>query len=349
MTSGVTRNENAATPFFSRRLQLVTGKGGVGKTTVVAAMAVECARLGRRPLIVEMGHRASLEGVFDTARVSYVPSVVAPGVHAMNLDMDGALLDYVAAHVLFRGVARQLLASAPVRAFSNAAPAVMEMATLDKLRALLAERERHVGAGVNASASAPKALRWDPVIVDLDATGHALMFLDLPRALEGLAATGPLATLLKRVTALLEDARTTALHLVTLPNALPLHETVELYDRLRTSHRVPLGAIFVNRVPSSTLEGDLDDTAGAATTRSFETLAREAAALGLEDVAGDLALAAASAHAHDAAHARIQALRAQVGLPVVELPRLPLVQGHTLSSLATLGRALAEGLARGDA
>src|SRR4051812_36808391 len=104
--------------LFARTLQLVTGKGGVGKSTVCAALAVEAARRGRRPLVVEMGHRASLRGVFDEASIGYEPALVAPGVHAMSLDPDRALLDYVTAHVKARGLARRILASAPLRAFS---------------------------------------------------------------------------------------------------------------------------------------------------------------------------------------------------------------------------------------
>ncbi len=104
--------------------------------------------------------------------------------------------------------------------------------------------------------------RWHPILVDLDSTGHALMFLSLPDVFEGLASRGPLRKMLDGFTELLRDERRTALHLVTLPAELPLRETVQLHAALTEKHRVALGALIVDRAPVRRF--DEEDEAGLA-------------------------------------------------------------------------------------
>ena len=127
--------------LLSRRLLLFTGKGGVGKSTVVASLAMEAARRGGRPLVVELGHRHTMRSIFGTSAVGYEPHPVGHGVHAMQLEFDGALTDYMNEHVKVPRLARRVLANHALRRFFEAAPAVGEIATLNKLSALEAERE----------------------------------------------------------------------------------------------------------------------------------------------------------------------------------------------------------------
>ncbi|MCA9579906.1 MAG: hypothetical protein KC668_30970, partial [Myxococcales bacterium] len=145
----------SATSLLDRRLLLFTGKGGVGKTTLVAALAIEAARRGRRPLIVELGHRASMEAVFEVDSIGYEPVDVGRGVHAMNLDFESALADYFEEHIPVRRVARTIMRNKTLQKFFHAAPSVPEVATLNKIGAL--EAERGPGGGY----------RWDPIFVDL--------------------------------------------------------------------------------------------------------------------------------------------------------------------------------------
>jgi anion-transporting ArsA/GET3 family ATPase len=164
------------TSLLDRRLLLFTGKGGVGKTTLVGALAIEAARRGRRPLIVELGHRASMEAVFQVDHIGYAPRDVGRGVHAMNLDFESALGEYFEEHIPIQRVARTIMRNKTLQKFFHAAPSVPEVATLNKISALEAERVQ--GGGY----------RWDPILVDLDATGHALMLLNLPSVMNGLMA-----------------------------------------------------------------------------------------------------------------------------------------------------------------
>lgn len=231
-------------PLASGRLALFTGKGGVGKSTVVAALAMEAGRRGRRPLVIELGHRASMQAVFGVAHVGHEPVDVGGGVHACNIELDEALRDYVADHVPVAALARRIAESSSLARFFEAAPAVGEVLTLQRIEQLMAARAPDGGA------------RWDPILVDFDATGHALMFLELPKVFEGLVPGGPVRRLLDGFSALLSDPTATRLHLVTLPARLPVQETLELHDKLAAEHAVRLGGLFVNRVPAQPWEGD---------------------------------------------------------------------------------------------
>lgn len=220
-----------------QRIQLVTGKGGVGKSTIVASYALAAAERGRTPLIVELGHRASMEPLLGKP-IAFEPREVVPGVHAMRAELEPALVDYVAAQVRVRALAKRIVHSSTLNRFFHAAPAVSEVATLHLLARLV------------------EGDRFDPILVDLDSTGHARMFLALPDVFDGLASSGPLRALLDASTALLRDPKQTVLHLVSVPESLPVRETIELLEDLRESRAVRVGALIVNRVPSQPLSDD---------------------------------------------------------------------------------------------
>lgn len=217
-----------------QRIHLVTGKGGVGKSTMVGAMALAAADRGKTPLIVELGHRASMEALFGMP-VGFEPSEVSRGVHAMRAELEPALIDYVAAQVRVRAIAKRIVTSATLNRFFHAAPAVAEVATMHVLQRLV------------------EGDRFDPILVDLDSTGHARMFLALGDVFEGLATSGPLRRLLDRSTALLRDPQQTVLHLISVPESLPVRETLQLLDDLDASRSVRVGALVCNRVPDPPL------------------------------------------------------------------------------------------------
>jgi anion-transporting ArsA/GET3 family ATPase len=285
---------------------LFTGKGGVGKTTIVAALAIEAARRGRRPLVVELGHRASMEGVFGVDRIGYQPRAVGSGelakVWAMNLDFESALEEYFVEHIPVKRVARTIMRNKTLQKFFHAAPAVAEVAILNKLSALEAERE----------GGKP---RWDPIFVDLDATGHAIMLLNLPSVMNGLIGEGPMRRLIDGFSSLLRDARRTLLSLITLPRELPAQETVELYQRLHKQRDVELGVLFVNQVPERSLTPKQ-----AAWLDRLEHRAKE---VGVGTLVDDVALARRAMRQHANARAQINRLRKDIPLPLIELPTIP--------------------------
>jgi anion-transporting ArsA/GET3 family ATPase len=308
----------AVTSLLDRRLLMFTGKGGVGKTTIVASLALEAARRGRRPLIVELGHRASMESVFAVDSIGYVPREIGGGVAAMNLDFESALAEYFEEHIPVQRVARTVMRNKTLQKFFHAAPSVAEVATLNKLSALEAERD--------PSGRGP---RWDPIFVDLDATGHAIMLLNLPSVMDGLIGDGPMRRLVDGFSKLLTDPRKTVLSLVTLPLELPAQETVELYERLTKHHDVELGALFVNQVPARPLSpkqaGMLDRLEHRALKYSITTLV------------DDVAIARRAMRYHVNARAQINRMRRDIAMPLVELGT---VTSRTLDiqTIADIGR-----------
>lgn len=291
-------------PFLDdARFQLFTGKGGVGKSTLVAGLAVQAAAQGRRPLIVELGHRTSMQAIFGVAELSYDIRALAEGVMAMKMEFERSLYDYFEQHVPVKRVSRAIVANPVLQRFFRAAPAVSEIATLAKLQRLV--QEQRPGASV---------FRWDPILVDMDATGHALMLLDLPRVMDELVGDGPLRGLVSGFAELLRDRSTTRLNIVTLPRELPVSETCELYGKLEQAHRVPLGRLFVNRIPKPPLdEPELD------------LLARWSAgahASGDTRLDSQFVVARRVINQCAEAQAQLEQLRARVELPLVCLPEL---------------------------
>lgn len=296
-------------------LHLLTGKGGVGKTTVAAALGLAAAGRGGRPVVVELGHRASLARALGSDRaIGHEPTEVAHGLFATNLELDHALSDYLARRIRSRSAARRITASPALRSFFDAAPAVSELLALERIETLMA--------------------RFDPVIVDLDATGHALMFLELPRLLASIAPSGPIGELVRGLGALLTDARRTRLHLVTLPEPLPVEETLELHGRL-CAMGAPVGTLLVNRARARALPLASD-------TVLDELLVKLAGQPGADEAIEALALAREATRAFDAAQRSLGRLDA-TGLRCSSLPELDGLEQR--EALVRLGALAAEAVA----
>ena len=214
-----------------RPVQFFTGKGGVGKSTVLGALATAAARAGERPLIVELGMHTSSSHLFHGPDVGYEPAEVAPGVHATRVQFEPALVDYITSRLKLRPIANLVAKNNSLRRLFMAAPGVDEIVTLHRVAQLAADE------------------RWGPILVDLESTGHALMFFDLPGVLEVFLKDGPLRQVLDSATALVRDEQRCAVHIVTVPEPLAVNETIQLYRRLRERKDLHLGCLFINRIP----------------------------------------------------------------------------------------------------
>ena len=216
---------------LTRPVQFFTGKGGVGKSTVLGALATAAARAGKRPLIVELGIHTSSSRLFHGPNAEYEPAEVAPGVCATRVQFEPALVDYITSRLKLRTIANLVVKNNSLRRLFMAAPGVDEIVTLHRVAQLAADD------------------RWDPILVDLESTGHALMFFDLPGVLEVFLKDGPLRQVLDSATALVRDERRCAVHVVTVPEPLAVNETIQLYRRLRERKDLHLGCLFINRIP----------------------------------------------------------------------------------------------------
>ena len=271
----------------------VTGKGGTGKTTVAAALALASSRSGRRTIVCEFagqGHVPRLLGARPPAPAEEVP--VADNLWATTIESWEVLEEWVSRILGSRALTGLLVRSNFFRAFADAAPGGMELGEVVKTWELAQERrwDRHHRT-------------YDLVIVDGPASGHAIGMLRTPGTFADIARVGPIASQSKRVRTWLADEELTAFVAVALAEELPVSETIDLGARLESSIGRGLQAIVVNQVlPDRFSDAELDAIDGAAPG---------------SDLAGLMHTADARA---DLQTEQLARLEAAVDVPVARLP-----------------------------
>jgi anion-transporting ArsA/GET3 family ATPase len=209
------------------RVVVVAGKGGVGKTTVTAAMARMAAGLGLSVLIVEVEGKSGLAAAFGVDDLEYDERELAPGIRARTLTPDVALVEYLEEHGL-RRISKRLVKAGLVEVVSTAAPGIKDILILGKVKQL----ER---AGVA-----------DLILLDAPAAGHAVSFLMSARGLKEIVRAGPLHGQADDVLQMLNDPSRCQVVLVTLAEETPVNEVVETAFALEDRVGVDLGPVVVN-------------------------------------------------------------------------------------------------------
>ena len=225
-------------PLFDREMLFVTGKGGTGKTTVAAALALACSRSGKRTIVCEFAGQSHVPRLFGAripAPAEEVP--VADGLWATTIESWEVLEEWVARILASKALTGALVRSNFFRAFAEAAPGGMELGEIVKTWEL-AQKQRWN----------KKHRTYDVVVVDGPASGHAIGMLRTPGTFTALARVGPIATQSKRVRDWLTDAQRTAFVTVALPEELPVSETIQLGDRLDEAIGRRPEAIVVNEL-----------------------------------------------------------------------------------------------------
>jgi anion-transporting ArsA/GET3 family ATPase len=222
--------------ILDRRLLVVTGKGGVGKTTVASALAWQAAALGKRVLLCELDAKgdllASLQGVSAraSAPLTFAPREVHPRLHAMVMDPEESLKEYLRIYLRLPLVTRIGLLSNAFDFLANAAPGVREIVTIGKLAHEV--RERH----------------YDLVVVDATASGHIVGLLRAPQAINELVQAGLLRSQTAWILDILGDPKLTGVVAVATPEELPVSETADLFANLASQTNVSVQTVVVNRV-----------------------------------------------------------------------------------------------------
>lgn len=304
------------------RVVVVTGKGGVGKTTICAALGVAAAGAGLRTLLCETSGADSVCGRFGVPFEPYTVTPVLPNLHTLSIQSEAAIEEYLLRMLRFRRVYEMVFKNRVMGPFLDAVPGLHDLIQLGKVFDL--ERE-HAGFGRSVPA-------WDLILVDAPATGHGLGMLTAPRGMMRLTRSGPLHDNARDVAALIEDPVRTRIVLVSLAEDLPVQETVELYGRL-AGLQTQVGAVVLNGVQPCPVP-----PAYAGLRDSLEAQA---------DAAGREALTFADAAVARAAlqdHAR--GVLAGLGPAVVDLPDVP---RQDPAALAALGLPLARALGLVDA
>jgi anion-transporting ArsA/GET3 family ATPase len=266
--------------LHASRVVIVAGKGGVGKTTVSAALARMAAQEGLSTLILEVEGKSGIAGLFGTPSLTYGEAVLAPAgggaaeVRGRTLTPDDALLEYLEDHGLKR-VSKRLVATGAMDVVATAAPGIKDILLLGKVKQL----ERAGEGGRTAPDGTAPA---DLIVLDAPAAGHAITFLLSARGLLDAVRVGPVSTQARDVLELLTDPRRCQVVLVTLPEETPVNELVETAFHLEDRVGVSLGPVVVNGVYPVLDELDVDPVEAAAaagtTLRAGEPEALAAAA-----------------------------------------------------------------------
>ena len=216
--------------LLDRKLVFVTGKGGVGKTTVAAGLALLGAQRGKRTLVCEVDAKGNLADFYETAPSGFDAREVQPGLYAMAMDTERSLDEYLRLFLRVPVMARLGPLARMFDFVANAAPGVKEILTVGKL--CYEVRERH----------------YDLVVVDASATGHVVGQLAAPQAINSLVQVGLIRSQTDWMLEILSDPSRTGLVIVATPEEMPVNETIELSHRVREETTVDLAAVVVNRV-----------------------------------------------------------------------------------------------------
>lgn len=228
------------------KIVFVTGKGGVGKSTVAATIALQQAKRGRRVLLAELGDARYLSDLFSRDDVDISPVKITEGLDLARFDVENCLRQYVTHYIRSARLYDLFFSNRVMRAFVRAAPALSELALLGKITS----RERQVGP----------ELPYDLIVIDCFATGHALALLRAPVEMRKIVTAGPMGKETATMNQVVRDTSSTRFVVVTLAEELPITETTELCTILKKEYgQTP--SVVCNKLWQASLPKDWKATA----------------------------------------------------------------------------------------
>ena len=258
--------------FLGPKILIVSGKGGVGKTTVAAALALVAARHGRKVCVAEVDRKGTLPKLFGTDKgSSYDAEELTPGVWGLTIIPEDALAEYLRVQYHMKRISKVFTSTHFVDYITTAAPGLKDILVLGKIWYLEQNRPGTGGQG------------FDTIIVDAPAAGHMLTFLSAPSGLADAVRVGPIRRQAQWLVEMLEDPARTRVHLVTLAEEMPVTESLETSAALDGRLGIEQGPIFANGIYSRLLTTEEQEAlTRIATTDPVKELSAEAEAVGLE-------------------------------------------------------------------
>ena len=220
---------------LDKRLVFITGKGGVGKTTVATSLGLLAARRGKRTIVCEIGAQGRLASIFGIRDFGHRERELAPGLSGISIDPERSKEEWLRYELRSGTLAGILGHSRLFQLLTAAAPGLQELVTVGKIWEL-AQLERKTA----------HASPYDLVLVDAPSTGHGLAMLRAPLTFGSVARVGPIHRQALKIHAFLRDSKRTGVVAVALPEEMPVNETLELGDRLRKEIQLGVDAIVVN-------------------------------------------------------------------------------------------------------
>jgi len=292
-----------APSLTAARVTVVSGKGGVGKTTVAAALAIAAARAGKHVLLAEMEDREAFAPIFGLRKLAYTEQTIAPNITGLTVEADEALVDYLRMFYGIPTISRALMRTKAVEFATQTAPGLKDILLIGKVKE--AESRRQDGKHV-----------FDFIVVDAPPTGRLPRFLDAPRAVTDLVHGGQIRTQAQGVLDMVTDPKRCQVVLVAQPEEMPVRETAETVETL-SKMGIALGPIVMNGVWPEIRPLGKDPVA---TLRDAASRASE----NLSDEAIKVLASVASTHARRARNQRksMKTLADEVSLPQIDLPYL---------------------------
>ena len=218
------------TALLDRKLLFVTGKGGVGKSTITAALGLLAAEQGKRTLVCEVDAKGNLADFYEAGETAFAARELQPNLWAMSMNTEESLKEYLSLQLKIPLLAKIGPLARTFDFIANAAPGVKEILTIGKL------------------AWEVKEHHYDLVVVDSVASGHIVGQLTAPQGINELVQVGMVRNQTQWMLDILTDPAQTGVVIVSAPEEMPVAETIELADRLNTETQVDLAAVVVNRV-----------------------------------------------------------------------------------------------------
>jgi anion-transporting ArsA/GET3 family ATPase len=221
--------------MLDKRLLFVTGKGGVGKSTIAIAMGLAAASRGKRTIVCEVGGQETASRVFRRAEIGFHEVAVSDNLWAISIDPDQSLREYLLLQLRVRAMRDMLVRSRVFNYLAAATPGLKELVTIGKIWEL-AQPDRRV----------KKAQQYDLVIVDAPATGHGLGFLQTPRTFANIARVGPVHSQAQELDRFITDHHTTGAAIVALPEEMPVNESALLEESLTGEVGMAVDRVYMN-------------------------------------------------------------------------------------------------------
>jgi anion-transporting ArsA/GET3 family ATPase len=221
--------------LLDKRLVIVTGKGGVGKSTVAVALGLRAAAAGKRTIVCEVSSQENTSRMFDHTAVGFHEVEMEENLWSISIDPDESMREYVLLQLKVRAMRDMLFRSRIFNYLAAATPGLKELVTIGKIWEL-AQLDR----------KAKKGRKYDLVIVDAPATGHGVGFLQTPRTFANIARVGPIHSQAQRLDAFITDQEQTGTAIVALPEEMPVNESAALERDLRDEVGVAVDRVYLN-------------------------------------------------------------------------------------------------------
>lgn len=246
--------------MLEKRLLFVTGKGGVGKSTVAASLGLAAAARGKRTIVCEIGSQEHTSRLFNRAQVGFHEVQLEDNLWTISIDPDESMREYVLLQLKVRAMRDLLFRSRVFTYLTAATPGLKELVTIGKIWEL-AQLDRKVRKG----------RKYDLVIVDAPATGHGIGFLQTPRTFANIARVGPIHAQAQELDRFITDHASTGTAIVSLPEEMPVNETATLERELREEIGVSVDRVYMNALyperfsngEAERLEGERPQATGA--------------------------------------------------------------------------------------